>query len=279
MKNFYEMWKIVEGTQGVANRVRKANWLTKKAAGLEDVPWTDIPQEYEDLSKNAELAAIQSKNVDLKRKERVLVNDPHKDSSQNAAEAMRDATKPTQRVLGALLSNAVRNGDLEKIKMYLSQSKNPKSDIKHAYNLAVGDGKFFEIVKFLGDQLEPQKWLYNGIIGLSREENPNMDIFNYAIKKIDLNDKEAMINIINNLAITKEEGFKSLKFFLDHTNISDEMLKYLLKQLSDSVTRMDNENPDHYDYFDKRGHRETRNKTMYARDFIRKWMEENRRFH
>ena len=80
MKSFYEMLMILEGSQGLQARARKADWLTKRSQDLDDGGWGvgkwagtkgDPDHEYEKLAGDATQSSFRSARADLARQKRI----------------------------------------------------------------------------------------------------------------------------------------------------------------------------------------------------------------
>lgn len=206
MKSFYEMLMILEGSQGLKARARRADWLTKRSQDLDDGGWGtgkwagskgDPDEEYEKLASDARQASFRSASSDLARQKRIGPNGtPHDAESKQVTDKMIDASAPSKKALDRIISGLAYKGDIDKLKKYVDLY--PESE----KNKESGDGA----------------WIWNRILsgGLRSKSHSVVDYALDHIKNLE-NTKMALFS-----SFSDDEDTSMLEYVLDKTKIENE---------------------------------------------------------
>lgn len=131
MKSFYEMIQMLEGSQGMKARSRRADWLDRRKGDLEGYGSVD-PQGYEDFRRDAIRGAIGSIEADAARTRRQRPGRypaPHHDmESERATSRMMAAAAPSTKILDRLIHSLSYKGDLDNLRRYVDSYPGEKDD-------------------------------------------------------------------------------------------------------------------------------------------------------
>lgn len=204
MKSFYEMMIILEGSQGMKARTRRADWLARRRDDLE-ANWSIKPQDYEDFRSDAIRGATRSLEADSARTRRQRPGRypaPHHDmESDSATEKMMAAAAPSVKMLDRLIHSLSFKGDLAGLRRYVDSYPGEKDD-KFWVNIARG-GAYSgsrEVIDYAVENIRDIKSI-KGALGSAIAPFERLDILGHMLDLLGNKDSELGLSLLEHAVI------------------------------------------------------------------------------